>query len=439
MGNIIHRIGNALDVLRGKTFALNNTISNTYGTTYGNRTFFSMNMSDATTYYFDLDNSESIAKALNECPQVSTVLLRKSQAFSNGIPMVYNDKGVLLKQSQEYKIIKTPNIVQSDIQFRTQVFFYSQAYGYCPVLRIRPVGFKQIKGLWVIPPDAIKIEWTKDVPFYKTSINDLIVKIEVKVDSNNWLEINKDDIYFFTDTTGIMEQGYLPTSRLTSLKMPIGNLIKNYKSRGRLIEKPFGILSNEARDSISSLPLDPEEKERLHNEFSQYGTGDGKKDVILTDATLKWQMMMYPIEQMQFLDMQDSDTQVICDKLGYPHDLLGNRKGTTFNNKSQSTVNLYQDHIIPDANNFDQQYTECLELDVQGKHIHTSFDHITVLQADQKTAAEARKVMGEALIQEYNAGLIPKERVLELLGEEKNQQGEYNTSQNGNNIQPTNG
>lgn len=420
MSNLFHRLGNAFDAITGKTFALG-------GNEQPTRLFYSYGggLSDSATFYPLLNSYVDIAKALDECPQVSTVLLRKSQAFSNGKIQIHTENGALVKQSSTYKVLGTPNIIQSDIQFRTQLFFYIQSYGFCPVLRIRPLGFNDVRSLWILPPDKVEITWTKDIPFYKTNIADLVDKIEVKIDSNQKLALNKEDIYFFTDTTGVMEKGYLPTSRLTSLRMPIGNLIKNYKSRGRLIEKPFGILSNEARDSISSLPLDPEEKERLYQEFTQYGTGDGKKDVILTDATLKWQMMMYPIEQMQFLDMQDTDTQVICDKIGYPHALLGNRKGTTFDNMDAADVQLYQNHIIPDAENISQQYTECLELDKQGKKVVITYDHITALQGDKKTASEARKIMGQALIAEYQAGLIPKERVLEILGEQPNQIGEY--------------
>lgn len=433
MGNVFHRVGNAIDALRGKTFALGGSLSRFFS--YGG-------LADTNTFYYSLTNSSEIDRALQECPQVSTVLLRKAQAFSNGRLQIQTDAGGIIKQNPVYNLLKTPNIIQSDIQFRTQLFFYVQAYGYCPVLKVRPAGFSAVKSLWILPPNMVEVEWSRDAPFYKGSINDLIVKVEVNLSDNRRLELSKEDIYFFTDTTGVMEQGFLPTSRLTALKYPIGNLIKNYKSRGRLIEKPFGILSNQARDSISSLPLDPEEREKLYQEFSQYGTGDGKKDVIITDATLNWQMMMYPIEQMQFLDMQDTDTQVICDKLGYPHDLLGNRKGTTFNNKEQATINLYQDHIIPDSMNLDQQYSECVGLDVQGKKIVTSYEHITALQADKEVAARARKVMGEALIQEYQAGIIPRERVLELLGEEPNQTGEYYESQkidNGNNNSPVEG
>lgn len=410
---IIHRIGDAVDAFRGvkKSFVVGS--SNT-------PTFFSWgNLSDYNTIYTSLDNTKAIYEALTECPQVATILLRKAQAYANGIPKLLSSRGNELPKSNPlYKVINTPNIIQSDNQFRTQLYYYILAYGFCPVMKIKPLGFNDVRSMWILDPATIKITWTKDLPFYKNDINDLIVKVCIQVGNGKEVELDKNDLYFFTDTTGLMKEGFLPVSRLNSLTMPIENLIKNYKSRGRLIEKPFGILSNATKDGISNLPLRPEEKEQLHRDFETHGTGNGKKDVIITNAALTWQMMQYPVEQMQFLDMQDSDTQVLCDALGYPHDLLGNRKGTTFNNKEQSEKTLYVNNTMPDSKNIDQQYNECLELIGTGLEFKVSFEHLPALQADKKLAAETRKVQGQAVIQEYQAGLITQRRALELLGED---------------------
>jgi hypothetical protein len=407
--NILLKLGDAYDAFRG--------VSKTFSPSQANvPQFYSFgNLSDTNTVYFTLDNNDKIYQALTECPQVSTVLLRKAQAYANGrISVVNSQDNPIPKTDRISKIIKTPNIIQSDNQFRTQLYFYMLAYGYCPVMKVRAVGF-ETSSLWILPPNLIQIEWIKTIPFFKTDINDLIVSVTYK-NGNDKIKLNKEDLYFFTDTTGLNEQGFLPCSRLSALKYPINNLIKNYKSRGRMIEKPYGILSNQARDNAYAPTLDETERERLYQEFNQYGVSDGKKDVIITDTALNWQMMMYPVEQMQFLDMQDSDTQVICDKLGYPHDLLGNRKGTTFNNKEQSIVSLYTEHTIPDSINIDQQYSECLELG-ETRSIKTTFDHITALQADQKTSEEAKKIRSEWVWAAYNQGGISLNRALFLLDE----------------------
>ena len=407
--NFLLKLGDALDAFKGgalKTFTPNG----------GNiPQFYSFgNLSDANTFYLTLDSNSDIYKALTECPQVSTVILRKAQAYANGRISLVNTQGTPIGRNDSLnKLLRTPNIIQSDNQFRTQLYFYMIAYGFCPVLKIRPSGMSDIKGLWILPPNLVTIKWIKTIPFFKTDINDLIEEVTFK-NGNETIKLNKADLYFFTDTTGLNEQGFLPCSRLSALKYPIGNLIKNYKSRGRMIEKPYGILSNQARDNAYAPTLDEQERERLYQEFNQYGTSDGKKDVIITDTALNWQMMMYPVEQMQFLDMQDSDTQVICDKLGYPHDLLGNRKGTTFNNKEQSIVSLYTEHTIPDAINIDQQYSECLELG-DLRSVITSFEHITALQADQKTSEEAKKIRSEWVWMSYTQGGLTMNQALALL------------------------
>jgi phage portal protein BeeE len=373
-------------------------------------------MSDNNTVFFGLDSNAEIERALTECPQVAFILLKKAQAYANGeIKLLKSSKREVNEQDSLYKLIKTPNIIQSDIQFRTQLYYYMMAYGYCPVLRVESVGFG-LQSLWIIPPSQLTVEFIDELPYYKTDISQLVTKTTLKAGSKQW-ELDKNSIYFFTDTTGWNTKGFLPMSRLVPLKYPINNLIKNYKSRARIIEKPYGILTNQARDNISSIPIDPREKKAVQEALSQYGTGDGQYDTIVTNAPLQWQQMMYPIQQLQLLEMQDKDTQVIADTLGVPYDLLGSSRNSTFNNKDQSGTDMYQDHIIPDAKNIDQQFDECLGLIGTGRTIHTSYEHVASLQADHQREALTRETMGRALIQEYEAGIISRERVRELLGE----------------------
>lgn len=403
--------------------------------------FFSYpNTADTNTIFFSLDRNSEIEKALIECPQVGFILLRKAQAYANGeIKLLKASKKEVNSEDSLYKILKTPNIIQSDIQFRTQLYYYMMAYGYCPVLRVESVGYG-LQSLWIIPPSLLDVEFIDELPFYKTDISQLIKKTTLKGGSRSW-DIPSGNIYFFTDTTGWNTNGFLPMSRLVPLKYPINNLIKNYKSRARIIEKPYGILTNQARDNISSIPIDPREKKHVQEALAQYGTGDGQYDTIVTNAPLQWQQMMYPIQQLQLLEMQDKDTQVIADTLGYPYDLLGNSNGATFNNKDQSGADLYQDHIIPDAKNIDQQFDECLGLIGTGRTVHTSYVHVASLQSDHQREAITRETMGRALIQEYEAGLISRERVRELLGEMGEDTGTFyiqdNTNENGNNNSTT--
>lgn len=387
-------------------------------------TFFSYpTLSDTNTVFFSLNSNDNIHKALTECPQVAFILLRKAQAYANGVVTVKKKSGREVSEDDKLlKLLKTPNIIQSDIQFRTQLYYYMLAYGYCPVLRVAPVGL-ELQSLWIIPPSLLDVKFIDDLPYYKTDISQLIVSTELRVGTQNY-KIPKDNIYFFTDTTGWTMNGFLPMSRLVPLEYPINNLIKNYRSRARIIEKPYGILTNAARDNISSIPIDPREKKAVQAALSQYGTGAGQYDTIVTNAPLQWQQMMYPVQQLQLLEMQDKDTQVIADTLGYPYDLLGNSKGTTFNNKDQSGVDLYQDHIIPDAKNIDQQFEECVQIK-EGMKICTSYDHVASMQSDKQFEALTRESLGRALIQEYEAGLISRERARELLGETGADNGTY--------------
>lgn len=377
-----------------------------------------MNLTDN---IFSVSSDQEIIKAVTDCPQIGAILHSKSNAYVNGIVEVLSKSTRNKVKGQDKRwqtLMEHPNVLQNGEAFRAQLKFYIMAFGYCPVLRVIPEGYEfgtEISALWVLPPHSTEIKFKKGNMMYTDNISNLIESVTLRKDNVKYT-IKKEDVYIFTDTTPLRDNSYLPCSRVSSLQFPINNIIKSYKTEGRIISKPLGILANQARDTISTLPIGSKERRELHRAFKSYGTSDGQEDTIITDATLKWEHMMYPVSELQMVELRTANAAILCDGMGYPFDLFGKDKGTTFTNGASAGKTLYQNFIIPESKNMDTQFNECLYGDINGVEYVTCFDHVAALQDDIKARAEVRKLNIEAATLEFNSNGITYNQFLVSIG-----------------------
>lgn len=358
-----------------------------------------------------VDSHSDIVKAIKECPQVGTILANKCTAYINGKMQVLNKnpennnpaRGENGRRWQQ--LIDRPNILQNGKQFWANVKWNVMAFEYCPVLRVMPDGFereKNIESLWVLPPQFTEIQFKKGIPFYETNFYDLIESITLRRDGKTW-KVPKEDVYIFVGTGPIDKDGYLPTSRITGLKHVITNLVKGYKTEGRIISKPLGAFTRKD-GSLNSVPIKDEDRQAVNSQFSEnYGTEfDHQSDILMLNASMDWVNLMYPIGQLQIFEGRTANTAALCAGMGYPFHLFGDSKGPTFSNMDAADKTLYQNFIIPESEHLDQQIAECLFAEINGVRYETSFGHIAALQEDQKKKADVRKVNSEAAIMEFN-------------------------------------
>lgn len=414
------KIGKSFDLTIGKAATTESRSmypSQTYKLTEG----ISWMQYGSTEIVFDLRSHANIAKALLECPPVSYIIHKKSLAFCNGkiIAANVNTKNPVTGLNKAYQdIIDKPNFLNSGYQFQMQIYSELQAYGFCVVLKIKPKGMEKLNtysSIWALPGELISIKWVREYQPFKQK--DILSAIEeIKFDG---VVLNKEDIYIFTDTTTCTSNIITPTSRLTPLAPAINNLIINWRARGKLMNKPAGILSNAAKDNISTLPLDPKEKTDLQNDMKRYGMGFEQYEYIITNAALNWQAMSFPLNQMQLDIFERNDTITIAEGLNYPPFLLGLADKGIYNNVSEASKALYTESIIPDGNNYVQQLTLCLKANLDRVTYIIDFSDVPCLQLDQKYLAETQKIKADAAILQFDNNIITYNMMLEYLGYEK--------------------
>lgn len=368
------------------------------------------------------DTKDKVIKSYKECPPLSYILNTKAQEFCNGKITCVNPSSNKEKRGEVGKqytdLLKYPNPLQTDLHFRSQVSIYTQLFGYCPVLRVKPEGMSIVSQLWVLPPQCLRMKLTKTYLFAE-SIYDMIESVEFTY-NGKITQIRKEDIYFFTDTTTTIDDLMFPMSRLSALKYPINNLIKNYESRGTIIEKrgALGILSPDSGDSAGAQRATPEQKEELQKDYKRYGLLKDQWQIIVSTISMKFTPMSLNMRDLMLIETAEDDIMTLCDALGFKYQLLSRGSGTTFNNQELAQKAQYQDNIIPMADNYMSQFNDCVYAEENNVKYIIDFSHVPCMQADEKLKSEIRKNNVSSLSLQLKNNLITYGRAMEILEEE---------------------
>lgn len=370
-------------------------------------------------------SSANISASIARCPPISYILHKKALAFING-KLIVNDRDTGLKLEPQsdftyHKLLRQPNPLQTDVQFRVQILMTIQAYGYCPVLRVRPSGFNDIERLWIMPPQHVQLK--------HRGLNHNMSSPSDTWDSVTFHDkpIPKEDVYIFTDVTPYGENLVIPESRLTNQSSVVTNIIKNYEARASIMAHrgAIGILSNQSADGIGTTPMGTEARETLQKDFRKYDITEGAHNFILTDMNYKWVPMTYPIKDLMMIEQEEHDIKSLCDALAYPYPLLSRGSETTFNNSKENKLILYQDIIIPEADNYSQQLNDCLGLAETNFEISYCYAHLQILQQDQLIQARTKSMNVNTTRQMWLMNAITYNEMLLALGKEEVANGNY--------------
>ncbi|MES2593138.1 MAG: phage portal protein [Bacteroidota bacterium] len=384
--------------------------------------------------YYNLSNEKEFLYAYNLCSPLKSIIAKRAKAFNNGKLELIKKDGNYAKGAYPDSIKKLydqPNALQSGKQFFSQQNHYIDIFGYCPVLKVRPVGFAdEITSLWNIPPYLINDldftgKWLK-----QNSILDIYKKLTLRW-NGDVEELDLKDIYFVLDDgigTDLDCNLTIPDSRMVGSEYQISNIIAAYKSRNTLITKrgAIGILTNDGKDQAGTIPLPSDEKDAVQADFRQYGLTGQPKQVIITDAALKWQQMGFATKDLLLFEEIEDDVNMLCDTYGYPVELMARSKGQTFENKKQAKKDLYRSTIIPEAESRIQQNSKGIIDPGKGITMMMDYSEIDVIQEEAKERADARKALNDALAVEFESGLITKNMWLIELGRDTIDLPEFN-------------
>jgi len=372
--------------------------------------------SDGEDYKITFTGQNSSLKAYLKCPPLAAIINKKAQAFINGKTWILNKKGKA-KDKESYTevavrvrdLLANPNPFQSQKEFEAQMYTYMQLWGFSVLFfGGKPVGydFTEAKRMWNIPPCMIDIEKTKANWLLAETNKEIVKKIVIDFGGER-SELPLSDCYIVKDLTVSFSNPLFPESRTCSLEYPINNTIGAYESRGKLIDYrgALGIISPDAKDAGGPVPLKEDDRKDIQKDFLQYGTKRNQYNYIISNASVKWSQMGFPTRDLMLFEEIEDNIMRMCDSYNFPYPLMSSNRTNSLggNNIYEAKKLLYQDAIIPEADNICEQWDKIFGLYKYDIYINKDYSHIAALQDDQQKAASARKTRNEARqIEFYN-------------------------------------
>lgn len=374
--------------------------------------------------FHSLDNETNHLLAYNSCPPLKSIISKRAKAFNVGHIDVYDgttgEKAKSAYADSIRKLLIKPNVIQTGKQFFAQQNTYLDLFGWCPVYQMKPYGMQNTSSLWNIPPwllnpnFALQNFWSLDSSTPLFSSFSLTWRNEqITIDTENIKMIFDDG--FGTDNNINLT---IPDSRLRSLEYPIWNIVAALQASNTGITRkgPSGILSNNAKDTLSSLPIDPTEKKNLQDQWKRYGLTGQEYQVIITEANLSWQQIGSSLRDMNLHQEIAEDINHICDAFGWPPELMAYKTNDAYLNRIHAEKNMYTGTIIPESNSRGEQRTNTLIDPESGLYLFSDFSGEAILQEDKLLTAQVRESQSKAAEKEFKNNVITLNMWLSLIG-----------------------
>lgn len=326
-----------------------------------------------------------------EIPELRAVINKRATMMSSNQPKLFDKSGKEVEKHWLLDMIEHPNAVQSwsDVVYSISV----QDALYSNVIIYSPLRSFNIRNLFVpLPANKIEINLSgkklKQMDKENLIDNFIFTYDDKSKESIEW----KDAVYLTTvDGMNIVK----PISRIDTLKFPLSNIQAGYKKRNVLLENigAIGILSAQQTDMGGAIPMTPEEREQIRKDWYRRS----KDELIITEANVNWQPMSYPTKDLMLFEELTADKIALIDAFGLNYNLFSSEKGATFTNVRDSIRMVFTDTIIPETQQIYNSIISQFGLDKEGYYLEANFDHLPILQKDQKEQADVRKINSETM------------------------------------------
>lgn len=376
---------------------------------------------DGIDYRFNYSGHRSALEAYMNCPPLSAILNRKAQCYINGKTLVLNTQGKETNSPDAKRLkalLRKPNPLQTWKQFEAQSYIYTQLFGFCLAMPIMPFGYED-KGpmyatsLWNIPPYMVDIEESNKL-FYQTDLSSIIKSITLNYKGSSSL-VPLKNLLILKDFTPGIDSMIFPTSRVKPVTMPINNIIGAYLTRNELINYAGaqGLFSARGGDSAGAIPLKAEEKTELQEDMRrQYGIQRGQWRYIIAPTGVDWTAIGKPTRDLMLFEEISDDIMRLCDQFLYPSPLLNSEKGPNVSNTQQYQAQIYTDGIIPESEDYYEQWADWFQVDKYNLKLEKNYTHIAPLQENKKEQGQASYYLNQSLMLLWKEDLITANEIL---------------------------
>lgn len=344
-------------------------------------------------------------------PELRAVINKRASMMSSGIPCLYDKEGNKIEDHWVIDLIKKPNPTQSwsDVIYSLSVNdgLFNNSFAYCPKRSF------DLRNLIVpLPSNQIKVVGTGKL-LDQIDVEGLIKEFEFWYDTQKKESIAVEDMIYLNTPDGINLIN--PVNRIDTLKYPLSNIMAGYNKRNVLLENigAIGILSSNNSDMGGSLPMQPEEKEAIQQDWLKRS----KDKLVITESNVNWTPMSFPTKDLMLFEELNEDKMAIIDAYGLNENVFSKVTGSTYANVKEGMKMSYQDTIIPETEQMYATISHQLGLTEEGLYLVPEFDHIPALQSDKTADAN----IAVSLVQ---SGIADTNEARQILGMSKKEEEE---------------
>jgi hypothetical protein len=313
------------------------------------------------------------------------------------------------------ELLSKPNPLQSTFewlqQFKVNFEVFGNGYSYASI----PVGFenrftfKEIQVMNNLAPYCVRPVLTGKW-LDATEKSEIISKYVFENIDGRMRDFNPNVIFHRNSINIKQDQNFTEgMSELIALYKPISNIDLAYESRNVLIKQrgALGMITPDSRDANGTVPLTPKAKEEVQEELEKYGTLEGQWQTIFTNQPLRYQKMAMSMSDLKLFEEIESDAIAVSNAKGVPVDLVRyHLNAGTFNNMDTSWKMLYDATIIPETKDFMIGLNLFLKTKEHGLELIGSYDHVKVLQSNQKDEATTNNMNEKRALSSFKLGAI---------------------------------
>ncbi len=322
----------------------------------------------------------------------------------------WSDDSVVWDNQQINKFLENPNPFYS---FGDFLAFYIQMKlitGHANIYA--GVNPEMTKSIWkycdnyhILPSHATKIVYNKNDKLNIDNLRESIKHIETFVGNISY-RLDPRNVLTSYDRFDLGK--FQPFSRLESQKYTIANLMAVYEARNVIYTKrgALGAIVGKVGDADGLVPLNEKQKKELQDDFMKYGLDQSKHTHIISGVPFEYVKFGATISELEPFKETLNDAMQIAGIFGIDKDLVPREKDSTYVNKDNAEISVYNNVIIPTVETFLNEINNFLGLNDSGFYIDASWENVAILQKHKEIKQRQKKAISERCLLEFKAGLI---------------------------------
>jgi hypothetical protein len=357
-------------------------------------------------------DEEKLWEAYERIPHLNAVISTRAELLSQGKIRLRKIKDKTEVTDHPFlTLMNRPNPLQSGPEFLTMYLTFKDVYGNSLIYKNVPISSSDLPAqLWSLPPELVQVIPTGKI-WNQLKIEDIIKSFKIYY-NGGFVDFDPKDIIFKNDN---LSSYYIKgESKIKSLVKPLSNIEAALRTANVLIgdHGTYGIISNGGnKDSMGgTLPMADGEKNRIEDAMNRnYGNKPGQKQIIVSMSALSYTPIGSPLSELLLDKEIEQDFGMILGAYRVDRDIFPTVSGATNENKKQGLKATIQNTIQSEADDFMNSLANdpnFISLRKEGLEPYMTFDHLPVMQEDQKDRADTIQKTADSLSKLILAGAL---------------------------------